>query len=139
MTERLLATLAQKQITPTPMRLLVLEQFLSGSTGARGLSDLEQALPRADRITLYRTLRTFVERGLLHGVTDGSGATRYALCDEACSPAGHADVHPHFRCRRCGETVCLTSISVSAPTLPDGFVLEQAEFLLTGVCEGCHA
>ena len=137
MTERLLSTLALKQVSPTPMRLLVLEQFLLGPAGARGLADLEQSLPRADRITIYRTLRTFVGRGLLHAVTDGSGATRYALCGEACSPAGHADLHPHFRCRRCGETVCVSTVSVPTPALPSGFVLEQAEFLLTGVCEHC--
>ncbi len=50
--------LIAKQITPTAMRLLVLE-FLLKQKAAISLSTLEKEFERSDRTTLYKTLIVF--------------------------------------------------------------------------------
>ncbi|MEP0710878.1 transcriptional repressor [Algoriphagus sp.] len=83
--------LEEKEIRPTAMRLLVLKT-LQKQIAAVSLQDLEAAFEKADRITLYRTLKTFEEKGLIHSIEDGTGITKYALCEEGCKCAPE-DLH----------------------------------------------
>ena len=53
--------LLSKDISPTPMRLLVLEYILNNNS-AISLKDLEKTFEYSDRSTLYRTLKTFEEK-----------------------------------------------------------------------------
>ena len=58
MNKELEQKLLSKKIKPTTMRLLVLQQLMQRSS-AIGLTELENAFEKADRTTLYRTLKTF--------------------------------------------------------------------------------
>jgi Fur family ferric uptake transcriptional regulator len=80
--------LTDKKINPTAMRLLVLDSLLK-QRSAISLSDLEKALETADRITIYRTLKTFEDKGLIHIIDDGTGSPKYALCLEDCNASKH--------------------------------------------------
>ena len=128
--------LTAKGVTPTAMRLLVLE-FLQQQTAAVSLQQLEKSFGPADRITLYRTLKTFSHKGLVHTITDGSGGTKYALCADACESGQHYDLHLHFLCNRCGETYCLPNTAVPDVTLPKQFKLEELTLLAKGICDAC--
>jgi Fur family ferric uptake transcriptional regulator len=129
--------LLEKQITPTAMRLRVLEYLLQ-QEHAVSLADVEKALGRADRITLYRTLKTFEEKCLVHIVTDSAGLTKYALCDGRCLPGSqHQDTHVHFSCTSCGETFCLPETTIPRIQLPGGFRPEEVSLLVKGVCPSC--
>ena len=87
--------LEAKNINPTAMRLLVLD-FLLQQSASVSLTDLEKAMYPADRITLYRTLKTFQEKGLVHSIDDGTGSSKYALCKSQCDDQHHDDLHVHF-------------------------------------------
>lgn len=117
------------------MRLLVLEYLLAQSS-AVGLPQLEEAFEHSERTTLYRTLKTFEEKGLIHSIQDGSGSTRYALCADPCTEEQHYDLHLHFFCTRCGETYCLPKLQVPEISLPSRFILEEVSLIAKGVCEG---
>ena len=97
MNQELENILRNKDINPTAMRLLVLEYFLKQNT-AISLSDLESDFDYSDRTTLFRTLKTFEKKGLLHSINEGN-ITVYALCTDDCSEEHHADSHIHFCCR----------------------------------------
>lgn len=127
--------LNQKQIKPTVMRLQVLEQF-SKQTAAISLQDLEAAFEKADRITLYRTLKTFEEKGLVHSIEDGTGARKYALCEEGCECAPEG-LHVHFFCNSCQETFCLPKSKIPEVPLPERFQAEEVSLLLKGLCSRC--
>lgn len=75
--------LLQKNIKPTAMRELVLK-VLSEQSAAISLADLEQKFEKVDKVTLYRTLKTFEENKLIHSIDDGTGSVKYALCKETC-------------------------------------------------------
>jgi Fur family transcriptional regulator, ferric uptake regulator len=129
-------TLHQKGIRPTAMRLLVLDYLLKQSA-AVSLSDLETFFHRADRITLYRSLKTFEEKGLVHSIDDGSGAVKYALCPDSCNPQEHDDLHVHFFCNQCQVTLCLPSTHIPEIALPSGFKTEEVNLVVKGICSTC--
>ncbi|MGK0364520.1 MAG: Fur family ferric uptake transcriptional regulator [Saprospiraceae bacterium] len=79
--------LEEKLIRITPIRQLLLEYFLEENKTV-GLVDLEKAFPRADRITLYRSLKTFVKKGILHSVSGTAAEVKYALCSD-CTESQH--------------------------------------------------
>ncbi|MDX5480367.1 MAG: transcriptional repressor [Hymenobacteraceae bacterium] len=129
-------TLQQKGIKPTAMRLLVLEYLLK-QEAAVSLNDLEAAFHRADRITLYRTLKTFEEKGLVHSIADGSGSVKYAMCADSCGAQEHHDLHVHFHCSRCGETYCLPKSRIPEIPLPENFKQEEISLVMKGTCANC--
>lgn len=128
--------LTYKNITPTPMRLLVLD-FLLKQESAVSLSALEKGLEPTDRITVYRTLKTFEEKGLAHSIDDGTGTVKYALCHENCDAGHHHDVHVHFYCSYCQGTFCLQETRIPQITLPERFAAEEISLLVKGRCERC--
>ncbi|RYZ22895.1 MAG: transcriptional repressor [Chitinophagaceae bacterium] len=128
--------LKDKDIAPTAMRLLVFEFFLE-QTSAQSLVDLERHFDHADRTTLYRTLKTFEEKGLIHSIEDGTEATRYALCAAGCRAGDHYDLHLHFFCYGCKRTICLPRHKVPDVTVPDLFELQELTLIAKGLCDTC--
>ena len=129
--------LRQHQLRRTPMRVRVLQILREGGNQAIAHPELERRLPDADRITLYRTLKTFEEKGLVHQVVDSSNATKYALCRSQCTEHQHHDEHAHFHCQDCGKTVCLDAVSTSSFQVPLGFKVTQTHLILEGTCDDC--
>ena len=136
MNQELEATLTEKGISPTAMRILVLE-FLLKQTTAISLLDLEKAFTHSDRTTLYRTLKTFEEKGLVHEIKDGTETTKYALCAEACRTGSHYDLHLHFYCYSCKQTFCLPKYQVPDVSVPKSFQLKELNLIAKGICGSC--
>jgi len=128
-------TLQAKGIRPTAMRILVLRAFEEQSS-ALSLKDLETCLPNADRVTLFRTVKTFVSKGVLHPI-EQDGVTIYGRCQEACEEANHLDAHPHFSCVKCGTVQCLSAVPLPRLNLPNGFEPTKINLIVEGVCQGC--
>jgi len=129
--------LGNNNVKPTAMRLLVL-QFLLNKKVAVSLTNVEEYFDNSDRTTIYRTLKTFVENGIAHQIDDGTGITKYALCEENCNCEMDTDLHLHFRCTKCNETVCLTEHKIPHINLPDGFKTENVNLVVKGVCDKCN-
>jgi Fur family ferric uptake transcriptional regulator len=125
-----------KNISPTAMRILVLEQLLQQNS-AISLSDIEKNLETADRTTIYRTLKTFEQNGLIHVIEDGTGTPKYALCVEDCNTHEHHDTHVHFYCNSCKETFCLPDHKIPNILLPSGFTSAEMNLVVKGICEKC--
>jgi Fur family ferric uptake transcriptional regulator len=128
--------LAEKKINPTAMRILVLGLLLK-QHAAISLSDIEKGLEPADRTTIYRTLKTFADKGLIHTIDDGTGTPKYALCQEECSGTDHHDLHVHFFCNTCRETFCLPNSKIPDVSLPDRFTSTEMNLVVKGICGKC--
>ena len=128
--------LENRNIKPTAMRELVL-RVLSEQTAAISLAELEQVFEKADKVTLYRTLKTFEENKLIHSIDDGTGSVKYALCMETCQ-CHPEDLHVHFLCTRCKQTYCLNDIPVPSVNLPTHFTLENINMVIKGICSNCY-
>lgn len=136
MKENIDKQLQSRNIKVTAMRQLVLQILIEQKTTIC-LSELEQKFYKADKSTLYRTLKTFEENKLIHSIDDGTGSVKYALCRETC--ACHPDdLHVHFLCTGCRQTFCLTDIPVPKINLPAKFQLESVNMVVKGVCSNCY-
>lgn len=118
------------------MRLLVLD-YLAKQGSAVTITDIENAFEKSDRITLYRTLKTFEDHALIHSINDGSGATKYALCQEGCECNYPNDIHLHFYCEKCQRTFCLPKVTMPSLSLPDKFNLNHVSLVGRGTCDRC--
>ncbi len=136
MNEAIESVLQAKGIAPTAMRILVLE-YLQQKIAAVSLADLEKNFAHSERTTLYRTLKTFEEKGLVHSIQDGTDASKYALCAEACKAGDHYDLHVHFYCYKCSQTVCLPTHKVPELSLPGSYQLQALSLVARGICNKC--
>ncbi|KPQ19280.1 MAG: Zn-responsive transcriptional regulator Zur [Algoriphagus marincola HL-49] len=120
----------------TDCRLDIIQEFLDRQV-ALAHSDLEEKLKsNFDRVTIYRTLSTFLEQDIIHKVLDDSGATKYALCSHE-DEHDHDHEHVHFKCEICGDTSCLEDISLPGVKLPKGYKKREMSLLVTGICPKC--
>ncbi len=131
-------TLKEFDLRRTSSREEVLTLFLKASH-ALSHGDLEQGLgPDYDRVTIYRTLKTFLDKGILHKVLDDEGGTKYALCRPGCGKDDHHHDHVHFKCELCGQTTCLDNVQIPAISLPVGYQRQEVNLLIQGTCSICN-
>jgi Fe2+ or Zn2+ uptake regulation protein len=98
-------------------------------------AEIMLALKSADKVTVYRTLAALADAGLVHRTFTGE---RTALYESADRCEKHS-CHPHFTCRECGMTKCLTSAHVPlVKTAGKGFKLERQRVHIEGVCPSCN-
>jgi Fur family transcriptional regulator, ferric uptake regulator len=129
--------LKNHSVRPTGSRKDILSQFVQ-RTGALSQPDLEKDfLGVYDRVTIYRTLSLFLEKGILHKVPDDAGAARFALCPEACTESTHKHEHVHFKCMKCGLTSCFEDMPAPHPMLPAGYKAMETNVLISGICREC--
>lgn len=122
----------------TEIRLKVLE-YIQKLDKAVSQPDLEKKFNKlADRVTLYRILSAFEEKGIIHKIMDVNGLARYALCNHNhCSEHQHHDEHIHFNCTECGDVVCLDNIKIPSIKLPKEFSLARMNLNIEGTCNNC--
>ncbi|MBP1222406.1 Fur family transcriptional regulator [Flavobacterium sp. 1355] len=125
---------AVKDIRLTTMRILIYE-YLETVTAALSLSEIEKYFYKADKVTIYRTLQTFQEKGLVHKILDESIA-KYRLCAEVCSENDHNDRHLHFYCKKCHETTCREEIIFPENSI-SGIQIDEIQILAKGICDKC--
>jgi len=133
--------LRSKGMHVTNVRLAALRVFIESSS-AMSQQELASKIPfKTDRVTIYRTLNIFLEKGILHKVVDTEGETKFALClhehhhdEKMIRPE---DFHPHFKCSQCDRIICLEDIQIPEPQLPPGYILENYHLSVSGYCAAC--
>ncbi len=129
--------LKRNQLSVTDSRKKILELFKEQNK-ALAHSDIEKrAGEKFDRVTVYRTLQIFVEKGIIHTIPTADNSILYALCKDDCTTGHHHDNHVHFVCDNCGITYCLDSVVTPEVKLPQGFRPHEINVVAKGVCENC--
>jgi Fur family transcriptional regulator, ferric uptake regulator len=129
--------LKRHRLRRTPSRKEILGLFFDHDYAlSQGI--IEQRVSQAsDRVTVYRTLKTFLDKGLIHKVLDTDGGLRYARCNETCVTSNHHHEHVHFKCTQCNQTSCL-NVTIPTVALPKGFRAKESNLLIQGVCGSCE-
>lgn len=127
--------LKDKKLSETPFRKEVLAIFMNYKN-AIPMAVIEKDLKDYNRITLYRTIKIFLEKGLIHEITMSGDASNYALCQDSCSSEQHQHQHVHFKCSQCEMVTCVEVAEFPNLNLPN-YQIEQLEIQATGVCESC--
>jgi Fur family ferric uptake transcriptional regulator len=129
--------LKKNRLSVTASREKILNLFLDQS-GALAHGDIEKrAGEKFDRVTIYRTLQAFVEKGIIHTIPTADNSILYALCKDDCEEGHHHDHHVHFVCKQCHNTYCLDNVVTPDIKLPSGYSAKQIEVVVEGICRQC--
>ena len=129
--------LKKNHLSVTDSRQKIMQLFLN-SNGALAHADIEKKTgENFDRVTVYRTLQSFVEKGIIHLIPTKDNSIKYALCKDDCEAGHHHDNHVHFICDECSKTICLDDVTVPQVKLPKGFTPQHAEMVVNGICGDC--
>jgi Fur family transcriptional regulator, ferric uptake regulator len=138
MAKDLFKLLKEHSLRHTSGRETILAVFTNVDS-ALSHADVEEHLPENfDRVTIYRTLKSFVEKGILHKIADIDGISKYALCSHKCSSEKHHHDHIHFKCEKCGDTTCIDSVGIPSFSLPEGYRSHEVNLLVQGNCPKCN-
>ena len=136
--EKIDTLLKKAKLKITPIRKLILEVFMEHSYGLT-YGNIEKLIEdNLDKVTIYRTLKTYKEKGIIHQVLDTSNQMKYALCNDSCSDRYHYDAHIHFKCKVCQETYCIEDREIPQIMLPSGFNHDCSSMLIEGTCKQCN-
>lgn len=87
-----------------------------------------------NKVTVYRTLDSLVEAGLVHRAFMQNRAWHFELADH-CS---EKQCHPHFTCTNCGVTRCMTDVSLPMAQIHQkGYIINRQQVRLEGLCPAC--
>ena len=95
--------LKNKKISQTPFRTRVLD-ILNSHKNAIPLSMIENELSSYNRVTLYRTIKSFIEKGLIHEILISGEDSKYAISKNDKSTISKQ--HIHFKCEKCDALFC---------------------------------
>jgi len=129
--------LKKHDLRKTPARVEILGLY-TDTPHAMSHGDVEQQLIAMDRVTIYRTLSTFEEKGIIHRAYDGGGVVKYALCHADCSSHQHRDEHLHFSCVQCGNTYCIEGYTIPEVENPKGYTIDNVFLFAKGTCSSCN-
>lgn len=122
----------------TKPRLRVLEVISDKKTAIKQ-PELEKVFgSEIDRVTLYRILASFEDKGILHKIFDLHGTATYAICSSKCTEHHHHDQHVHFICSVCNSVYCLDEISIPKINVPQNFSLHSIGINAVGICSDCQ-
>ena len=138
MESRIEDILRRNRLSVTSSRQKILNLFLANN-GALAHADIEHKTgEKFDRVTVYRTLQAFVEKGIIHTIPTVDNSIKYALCKNDCFEGHHHDNHFHFVCSVCQITECLEDFIIPAVKLPKDYSAENVEIVINGVCCNCR-
>ncbi|HLT21016.1 MAG TPA: transcriptional repressor [Thermomicrobiales bacterium] len=121
----------------TPQRLAVLEEVRGAKgqhlTAAEIAERVRAKHPTVSVGTVYRTLHTFAEHGVILEFPFGDQASRFD---------GRADRHDHVHCTVCGELrdVDVPSALLAHQVAADqtGYAIDGHQTIFTGICPVCQ-
>jgi Fur family transcriptional regulator, ferric uptake regulator len=131
MKEDLQTILNQYHIYITRARLIVLEIFLQHKEALTYQDFLTHPLVQFDRITIFRTLKLFGDKKIIHRIPGSDGINRYLLQE------GSENIHSNFMCSVCKKNIPLKTFVAPKVKLPKGFRQQIIEIIIGGLCNHC--
>ena len=121
----------------TPQRMLILSTLRHAGhhvTASTVLDEVRRSYPYVDASTVYRTLNSAAQLGLVSETDMGAGHTQFEWIGR--------DRHHHLICRSCGAVTSLDNdyLDGLATALYDdlSFRADLGHFAIFGVCQKCR-
>ena len=101
-------------------------------------SAIQKSLKGRDRVTLYRTLQTLSEKGIIHKAATIDNEDYYAICGHSCNSHDHNHNHVHFKCNDCNTITCEKMEEDLIISLPN-YAIDSVSINVNGKCKNCLA
>lgn len=126
------AELSKRNIRPSFQRIKVLEYLIKNQfhpTAEEIYAGLQGEIPTLSKSTIYNTLNTFMEAGLVKVLNIEDNETRYDIITET---------HGHFKCEECGG-IFNFNINIDSFTTEElkGFKVIDKDVYFKGICPKC--
>ncbi len=125
--------LVGKDIAPSLQRIRILEylhNFKTHPTADMIYKALIESIPTLSKTTVYNTLKTFVEKGLLSELSLFENEIRYEY---------NTDSHIHFKCTQCGKIYDIFGDYENYENQEiDGHKVTDQHTYLKGICKSCR-
>ncbi|MGP8154971.1 MAG: Fur family transcriptional regulator [Smithella sp.] len=125
-------------ISKTSQRLAVLNILLK-ATAPLSAKTIRQSLKTKasiDKVTIYRILSFFRQRGIIREIASAGGASYFEMV------VLENPMHPHFNCRNCGAFICMVPQPfIKMPELilsKNDYSIEHIEINISGLCSDCR-
>ena len=103
------------------------------------IEEVEENFTSINKATIYRALKHFEKKGLIHLVPTKNGLKKYALCNrKECSATAHNHNHGHFICYECDQTFCLDDVKSPDVSNLKGFHVKDLKLIVEGYCKECY-
>lgn len=131
--EEITNKLRDKNIRLSHQRLKVLEYLDRNRvhpTVEQIYNELYDEIPTLSKTTIYNTLNTLMEAGMVKSITIEDNEVRYDI---------RTDLHGHFKCKTCGN---IYDFEVNPDSLEikglNGFEIYTRDVYFSGICSECR-
>ena len=127
--------LQKRKLKATSTRLNLLSKMREHAS-AMSYSAIQKQMNPIDRVTLYRTIETLKEKGIIHKVFQEKNETYYAICGISCDEHHHIHEHIHFKCLSCNTITCEdlpTNVNIALPN----YQIQKISINIEGTCKKC--
>ncbi len=125
--------LIEKGVSPSYHRLKVLEYLLENRNHPSAddiYRKLIEEIPTLSKTTIYNTLKTFVESGLVESFNILQNEVRYEY---------NLNPHAHFLCKKCGKIYDLPDYDNCLKNqIIAGHEIHDHQINLSGICKNCR-
>lgn len=131
--EDTIAELRTNGVRLTPQRqwiLRYLKQTKDHPTAEQIFQEINQALGGISLATVYNTLHTFAEMGIIQELSYGDGSSRFD---------GNEKQHAHFVCENCGFLTDVESPVIGSVPTATGFKMRSYRIEFYGLCRECQS
>lgn len=135
----IIATLRRHGAYVTQTRIAVFKVFLQSQAGITVSRIRQLSSVALDRISAYRTVRFFLNKGLIRAVPHAYGNSHYILTEfiRTSSDGLPADQLVYFICRKCGYTELIEQQVPVVFTRPAMHQVKSCSIILEGECDKC--
>lgn len=130
--DKYVTILKQNQLKITPQRLAImkyLDESRTHPTADRIYIDLKEKNPALSKTTVYNSVETLKEHGIIQSLTISGSELRYDFENK---------MHHHFLCTKCGTII---DIDIECPNigkmLESGHKVEEVHGYFKGICKKC--
>jgi Fur family transcriptional regulator, peroxide stress response regulator len=125
--------LSKNGVKPSLHRMKVLEYLMrmkNHPTVDTIYKNISDDIPTLSKTTVYNTLKTFQESGIVQAITIEDNEVKYDAT---------IDKHAHFKCSRCGE---LFDLPIDTKVLHiksvGGHLIKESQLYFKGICKSCQ-
>ncbi len=135
---KIIATLKSLGIHITRCRIAVFKMFYHHNEALPTSYINKYFLGSIDRISVYRALKTFIQKGILLRIPNTEGEIRYMLMQNNTSNSVICKTQvAYFLCTCCEQMKMLDEPVFQQFQLPENINANQCYFLIEGTCKSC--
>jgi len=128
----IIEVLKEYEIAPSMQRIKILEylkNYKTHPTADMIYQALEDEIPTLSKTTVYNTLKTFTEKGILVALSLFENEVRYEY---------NTDPHIHFKCMKCNKIYDIDkTFDRYIENMIEGHKVAEHHVYLKGVCKKC--